>query len=104
MSSPSVALDGFTNPMEGAERLPDGIDAETLRKYFTLTKPDLEEGEQCGGAINLGFAIQLCTLRWQGYFPSIHSAADMESLIDSAGLQTRLTQLDRSGPGHESFT
>ena len=28
----------------------------------------------------------------------------MESLIDSAGLQARFTQLDRSGPGHESFT
>ena len=90
--------------MEGAERLPDGIDADTLRKYFTLTKPDLDEVDQCRGAVNkLGFAIQLCTLRWQGYFPSIHSAADMESLIDSAGLQTRLTQLDRSGPGYECF-
>ena len=25
--------------------------------------------EQCRGAVNkVGFAIQLCTLRWQGYF------------------------------------
>jgi len=29
------------------------------------------EVEQCRGAVNrLGFAIQLCTLRWQGYFLS----------------------------------
>ena len=71
VSSPSTALHGFDNPMEAAERLPDGIDADTLRKYFTLTKPDLAEVEQCRGAVNkLGFAIQLCTLRWQGYFLS----------------------------------
>ncbi len=71
VSSPSTALPGFPNPMEGAERLPDRIDADTLRKYFTLTKPDLAEVEQCRGAVKrLGFAIQLCTLRWQGYFLS----------------------------------
>jgi len=44
-------------------------DLDTLRKHFTLTTEDLEEVEQCRGAINkLGFAVQLCTLRWQGYF------------------------------------
>jgi len=57
--------------MEGAERLPDRIDADTLRKYFALTKPDLSEVERCREALNkLGFAIQLCTLRLQGYFLS----------------------------------
>ena len=55
--------------LEASERLPEGIDLDTLRKYFTLTTEDLEEVEQCRGAINkLGFAVQLCTLRWQGYF------------------------------------
>ncbi len=55
--------------LEASERLPEGIDLDTLRKHFTLTTEDLEEVEQCRGAINkLGFAVQLCTLRWQGYF------------------------------------
>src|ERR1700736_3667222 len=55
--------------LEAFERLPEGVDLDTLRKHFTLTTEDLEEVEQCRGAINkLGFAVQLCTLRWQGYF------------------------------------
>ena len=55
--------------LEASERLPEGVDLDTLRKHFTLTTEDLEEVEQCRGAINkLGFAVQLCTLRWQGYF------------------------------------
>ena len=42
---------------------------DTLRKYLTLTKSDLEQIAQCRGPTNrLGFAVQLCTLRWQGYF------------------------------------
>jgi hypothetical protein len=55
--------------LEAFERLPEGVDLDTLRKHFTLTTEDLEEVEQCRGAINkLGFAVQLCALRWQGYF------------------------------------
>jgi Domain of unknown function (DUF4158) len=49
--------------------LPQDIDPDTLRKYFTLTRPDLEQVDQCRGATNkLGFAVQLCTLRWRGHF------------------------------------
>jgi hypothetical protein len=34
-----------------------------------LTRPDLEQVDQCrGGANKLGFAVQLCTLRWRGHF------------------------------------
>ncbi|MGC2657571.1 MAG: DUF4158 domain-containing protein [Bryobacteraceae bacterium] len=55
--------------LEEPDRLPDGIDDDTLRKYFTLTRPDLDQVDQCRGAINkLGFAVQLCTVRWRGYF------------------------------------
>jgi hypothetical protein len=54
---------------EESERLPDEIDDNTVRKYFTLTKQDLEQVDQCRGPANrLGFAVQLCTLRWHGYF------------------------------------
>jgi Domain of unknown function (DUF4158) len=45
------------------ERLPDEIDDDTLGEYFTLTKPDLEQVNQCRGPTNrLGFAVQLCNL------------------------------------------
>jgi TnpA family transposase len=60
---------GLNDRLEEADRLPGEIDDDTLRKYFTLTKEDLEQVDQCRGSTNrLGFAIQLCTLRWHGYF------------------------------------
>ena len=43
------------------------IDPMTLRRYFTLHAADREEVGRCRGAANtLGFAVQLCTLRWRG--------------------------------------
>jgi hypothetical protein len=60
---------GPNDPPEESERLPDEIDDDTVRKYFTLTKQDLEQVNQCRGPSNrLGFAVLLCTLRWHGYF------------------------------------
>lgn len=55
--------------LEAAEQcLPETLDPEGLRKYFTLTEADLHEVAACRGALNkLGFAVQLCTLRWQGH-------------------------------------
>jgi hypothetical protein len=65
----AVGDSGLNDRLEEPERLPDEIDDDTLRKYFTLTKPDLEQVNQCRGPANrLGFAVQLCTLRWHGYF------------------------------------
>jgi TnpA family transposase len=67
----ACAVDGSgpNDRLEEADRLPGEIDDDTLRKYFTLTKEDLEQVDQCRGSTNrLGFAIQLCTLRWHGYF------------------------------------
>jgi hypothetical protein len=50
-------------PIETHERLPDDLDTDTLRKFFTLTPSDLEPVEHCRGPINrLGFAVQLCVL------------------------------------------
>ena len=41
----------------------------TLRRYFTLHGADREEVGRCRGVANaLGFAVQLCTLRWRGHF------------------------------------
>ena len=65
----TVACSGPNNRLEEPERLPDEIDDDTLRKFFTLTRTDLEQVDQCRGPANrLGFAVQLCTLRWHGYF------------------------------------
>lgn len=52
-----------------AYRLPAAIDPATLRRYFTLHAADREEIGRCRGAsTTLGFAIQLCALRWRGHF------------------------------------
>src|SRR3954451_12244479 len=54
---------------EPHDRLPPEITEDILRKYFLLTDADLSEVEQCRGSVNrLGFSVQLCTLRWHGYF------------------------------------
>ncbi len=76
--------------LEERERLPDEIDDDTLRKYFTLTKADLEQVAQCRGPTNrLGFAVQLCTLRWHGYF--LPDTTDVHgSVIEMIGSQLGL--------------
>lgn len=49
-------------------RLPDELDLEQLDKYFVLSPTDLTEIQDCRGATNkIGFAIQLCSLRWFGF-------------------------------------
>lgn len=97
MNPAPAAIDDSASPPEAIERLPDEIDAETLRKYFTLTGPDLEEVEQCRGAVNkVGFAIQLCTLRWQGYF--LPDARHLPSaVIETIASQTGVLPLPIEG-------
>jgi hypothetical protein len=66
---PDGRLNDQPGVREAKDGLPQEIDENTLRKYFTLTEADLTQVELCRGAINrLGFAVQLCTLRWRGYF------------------------------------
>jgi TnpA family transposase len=73
---------------DAAERLPAELDAEILRKYFTLTDGDLGQIAQCRGAGNkLGFGVQLCTLRWRGHF-----LADTRE-VPAAGLEVLARQL-----------
>lgn len=99
MSQVAAAVDGpaFNDRLEEPERLPDGIDDDTLRKYFTLTRPDLEEVDQCRGPANkLGFAVQLCTLRWRGYFlPDTRGVAS--SVIEMIGSQLGLLPISLDG-------
>ena len=81
---------GLLPPAEPPERLPGELDEATLRKYFTLTRADREQVEQCRGPVNrLGFAVQLCTLRWQGYF--LPDTRDLPpSVLDILGSQLGL--------------
>jgi len=76
--------------LEEPDRLPGEIDDDTLRKYFTLSKADLEQVDQCRGPTNrLGFAVQLCTLRWHGYFlPDTRDI--LSSVVEMIGSQLGL--------------
>ena len=73
-----------------AYRLPAAIDPMTLRRYFTLHAADREEVGRCRGAANtLGFAVQLCTLRWRGHFLRDMAGvppAVVEALAEQVGL------------------
>jgi hypothetical protein len=82
VNPPATPVDApdLSNRLEEPERLPDEIDDNTLRKYFTLTGFDLALVDHCRGPTNkIGFAVQLCTFRWRGYFLAdirrVHSSA-----------------------------
>ena len=50
---------------ERLNRFPDPIPAEDLRVFFTLSDRDAQEVSKHRGAPNqLGFALQLCALRY----------------------------------------
>lgn len=62
-------MSGAPEVDDAPNRLPDPLSEDQLRRHFTLHDPDLEEVALCRGTVNkLGFAVQLCTLRWQGFF------------------------------------
>jgi hypothetical protein len=66
---------------EISDRLPREIGEDNIRKYFLLTHSDLQQVRRCRGNSNrLGFAVQLCTLRWRGYFFPDTSALPLEVL------------------------
>jgi hypothetical protein len=49
LNPPATSVDdsGANDRLEEPERLPEEIDDDTLRKYFTLTESDLEQVAQC---------------------------------------------------------
>ena len=62
----------FLTPAERdrLNRFPEPIPAEDLRVFFTLSDRDREEVRKQRGAHNqLGFALQLCALRYLGFAP-----------------------------------
>lgn len=71
-------------------RLPEEFDIEELNKYFVVSPEDLVEIQDCRGTANkLGFAIQLCCLRWFGYLlPDLRNTPPtiIEQLMKQLGL------------------
>lgn len=61
--------------LSGAERerlstYPNDLSSQDIGRFFTLTKQDLERvAQQRGDHNRLGFALQLCTLRYLGFLP-----------------------------------
>ena len=95
-----VEQDSSAPRLEAAEqRLPETLDPENLRKYFTLTETDLQEVAVCRGVVNkLGFAVQLCTLRWQDHFLGDTRglpAPVLETLARQLGLLGSLHQTEK---------
>ena len=63
---------GFLSVIEHQRlsRFPDDMPAGDIGRYYTLSNQDLEEiGKQRGSHNRLGFALQLCTLRYLGFIP-----------------------------------
>ena len=55
---------------ERLRRFPTEVPPEDLVAYFTLSDRDQDQvRRQRGGANRLGFALQLCTLRYLGFVP-----------------------------------
>ena len=55
---------------ERLNRFPEWISDEDLRVFFTLSERDMQEVHKQRGAPNqLGFALQLCALRYLGFAP-----------------------------------
>jgi hypothetical protein len=52
MNTADRPAEDMAQELEVPERLPEEIDPDILRNYFTLTASDLEQVEQCRGPIN----------------------------------------------------
>jgi len=88
-----------------AYRLPVTIDPMTLRRYFTLHGADHEEVGRCRGAANtLGFAVQLCTLRWRGHFGLVVTSLPKVAIWKACSFNgLRFTQCNRGRfPGSQA--
>lgn len=63
-------------------RFPSSFNAEDLNKHFLLTLRDIEQVHSMRGPENqLGFALQLCTLRYLGYCPDDLSLGQVGSEV-----------------------
>jgi TnpA family transposase len=73
-------------------QLPDELDLEQLNKFFVLSAADLVEIKECRGAVNkVGFALQLCSLRWFGFLLSDLGPAP-QTIVDVLAKQLELSE------------
>ncbi len=67
--------------IERLEGWPGAVDPDSLGRYFRLDVRDLEfVRRQNGASGQLGIALQLCALRWLGFFPDDLPAAPEEAI------------------------
>ena len=63
-------------------RFPELIPPEDLVTFFTIAPSDLAQIGRCRGDPNrLGYALQLCALRYLGYCPEDLSTVPPEALV-----------------------
>ena len=91
---------GFLTDVERARlsTYPEEISSEDLGRFFTLTSHDLDlVAQQRGDHNRLGFALQLCTLRYLGFMPN--------NLLDPPQAVVRLLayQLDISAEAIKTY-
>ena len=67
---------------ERLNRFPEPIPDDDLKVFFTLSDEDqLEVGKQRGAHNQLGFALQLCALRYLGFAPDDLSATPSSAIL-----------------------
>lgn len=91
---------------DSLNRFPPQISPADLTAYYTLTRADLSHIRELRGATNqLGFALQLCTLRYLGFCPD--AVADAPSVIAdyvAQQLKTEVGVLDDYGKRDQTRT
>jgi hypothetical protein len=80
------------------------VPSEDLAAYFTLSDRDLiQVRRQRGGPNRLGFALQLCTLRYLGFMPdSMHSVPP--AVLAHLALQVGTPHESLMGYGDRPYT
>lgn len=80
-------------------RFPDEIPTEDCFTFFLLSKEDLSEiDKQRSNSSRLGFALQLCALRYMGFVPkALKSVPERVLKYVAAQLQVSAAELDKYG-------
>jgi TnpA family transposase len=89
---------------ERLQSFPKEISPEDITAFFTLSETDIDLVQKQHGDYNrLGFALQLCLLRYLGF--SLHNLTDLpENLIAYVARQLNLNSIDLSKYGKRSPT
>jgi TnpA family transposase len=90
---------------ERLARFPTEVPPEDVIAYFTLSAADLRRVRQQRGAQNrLGFAVQLCALRYLGFIPGLASAPDALVAVVARQLGVQRSHLAGYGAREQTRT